>query len=122
MKRFPFSLRVIGGSFLLAGAVCAQINVTTAGQEVRIGSDGSVKARAGHGVAAASSNEASVNVGSIAEGANIEGVTVINNRVSIDGKEVPADVTRYKSPRTGKVYLIKRQGGAVSVSESGGIK
>lgn len=121
MKSVPFLLSVIGGSFLFAGTVCAQINVTTAGQEVRIGSDGSVKARAGRG-AVVGSNEASVNVGGIAEDANIEGVTVINNRVSIDGKEVPPDVTRYKSPRTGKVYLIKRQGGAVSVSESGGIK
>ncbi len=67
-------------------------------------------------------NKVSTTVGGIAEDANIEGITIINNRVSIDGKEIPPNITRYKSPKTGKVYLIQRKGGSVNVSEAGGGK
>jgi hypothetical protein len=46
-------------------------------------------------------------------------LSIINDKVFIDNKEVPPNVTRYKSPRTGTVYRIQRKGGAVSVSEEG---
>ena len=119
MKRTALSLFAFVVCLCQGGAALAQINVSTSGQEVRIGKDGSVKARAEGASAARGGNEASVTVGGIAEDANIEGITVINGRVSIDGKEVPPNVSRYKSPKTGKVYVIQRKGGSVSVSEAG---
>ena len=123
MRRFLLSLLLFIGCFTLAGMLLAQINVSTPGQEVRIGTDGSVKARSDNSSASSSrGNEARVTVGGIADNANIDGITIINDRVSIDGKDVPPNVTRYKSPKTGKVYLIERKGGAVSVSEAGGVK
>jgi hypothetical protein len=123
MKPIPLFLFVLIGYFSLTGPLSAQITVTTSGQDVQIGKDGSIKARSDDATSTASrKNDARVTIGSIAEGANIEGVTIINDRVSIDGKDVPPNVTRYKSPKTGKTYLIERKGGSVSVSEAGGVK
>jgi hypothetical protein len=48
--------------------------------------------------------------------AHQQGVAVVNGKVYIDGKEIPPKVTRYKSPRTGEVYLIRRDGGSVEVT------
>jgi hypothetical protein len=120
MKRFSRSLLAFVSCFLIAEGAMAQISVTTPGQDVKIGKDGSVNARSDSASATSGrGNNASVTVGGIADDANIEGITVINGRVSIDGKDVPPNVTRYKSPKTGKVYLIQRKGGSVSVSEAG---
>ena len=116
MRPFLRSLLLFVGCFSLAGILPAQISVATPGQDVRIGKDGSVSARSN---TTSASNEASVTVGGIAGDANIEGVTIINDRVSIDGKDVPANVTRYKSLKSGKVYLIERKRGSVSVNEAG---
>lgn len=116
-KSLPRLLAIIA-CFVFGGGAWAQISVTTPGQDVRIGKDGSVKARS-DGATSSRGNEASVTVGGISEDADVEGVTVINGRVSIDGKDVPPSVTRYKSPKTGKAYLIQRKGGSVSVSEAG---
>ena len=112
MQAFVSSWLVLLGLWFFSGAALAQISVSTGAQEVRIGKAGSIS------VKDSGSNEARVSVGEIAGDANIEGVTIINDRVSIDGKEVPAGVTRYKSPKTGKIYLIQRKGGSVSVSEA----
>lgn len=121
MKIGPLSLLALMGGVFVAEGAMAQISVTTPGQDVKIGADGSVNARSDNAVTSSGQgNEASVNIGSISEGANIEGITVINGRVSIDGKDVPPNVSRYKSTKTGKVYLIQRKGGSVSVSEAGG--
>lgn len=118
-----FSMKRLFAGILVCGAAWnagAQISVKTPGQDVRIG-PGSVNARA-EGVTAIATDggKASVTVGGIADDADIQGVTVINGRVSIDGKEVPANATRYKSPRTGIVYLIQRKGGGVSVTTEEG--
>lgn len=101
-----------------AGSAGAQVSVRD--REVKVGT-GVVNARA-EGVTAIATDggQASVTVGGIAGDADIQGITVINGRVSIDGKEVPANVTRYKSPRTGTVYLIQRKNGAVSVTTEEG--
>lgn len=103
----------------LALFVCsglAQVQVKTPGQEVRVGGGGvSVRAEGVTSIATGG-NSASVTVGGIDSDADVQGVTVINGRVSIDGKEIPANVTRYKSPKTGTVYRIERKGGAVSVT------
>ncbi|CAG0954280.1 hypothetical protein RHDC4_00288 [Rhodocyclaceae bacterium] len=101
-----------------AGNTGAQVSVRD--REVKVGTEG-VNARA-EGVTAIATDggKASVTVGGIAGDADIQGITVINGRVSIDGKDVPANVTRYKSPRTGTVYLIQRKNGAVSVTTEEG--
>ena len=106
------------GIILCAGSLntLAQVSVKTPGQEIRVG-NGGVNVRAdGVTAIATEGNEASVTVGGIDADADIQGVTVINGRVSIDGKEIPANVIRYKSPRTGTVYLIQRKGGSVNVT------
>ena len=123
MKKLSLSLFSFVVYFSFVHGASAQISVTTFGQDVKIGKDGSVKAHSDSAAAATGrGNEASVTVGGISEDANIEGITIINDRVSIDGKDVPPNVTRYKSPKTGKVYLIQRKAGAVSVSEAGGVR
>ena len=103
-----------------AGNAGAQISVRTPDREIKVGT-GTVNARA-EGVTAIATDggKASVTVGGIDGDADIQGITVINGRVSIDGKEIPAHVTRYKSPRTGTVYLIQRKNGAVSVTTEEG--
>jgi len=54
----------------------------------------------------------------IADDAQIEGVTVINGKVSIDGVPVKPGVSRVTSAKTRKTYLIKTdKGGNVSVEE-----
>lgn len=54
----------------------------------------------------------------ISEDAQIEGVTVINGKVFIDGVAVKPGVTRVTSPKTHKTYQIKTdKGGNVSVEE-----
>ena len=118
MKKSLPRLFAIIACFIFGGGAWAQINITTPGQDVRIGKDGGVTARS-DGTTSSKGNQASVIVGGISDDAGIEGVTVINGHVSIDGKDVPPSITRYKSPKTGKTYLIQRKGGSVSVSEAG---
>lgn len=108
MNTWRRSAFALGVGLVCSGWVLAQVSVSVPGQEVRVGKG--------------SGNHASVTVGKIAEDANIEGVTIINDRVSIDGKDIPPNTTRYKSPKTGKVYLIERNKSGVSVSETGGTK
>lgn len=122
MEKSPCYRVLLMASLFLAGGAAAQISIVTPGQDVKIGGDGSVKARSAGSAVSGRNNEASVTVGNISADADVEGVTVINGRVLIDGKDVPSSVTRYKSPKTGRVYLIQRKGGAVSVSEAGGAK
>lgn len=111
----------------VAGAAWAQIGIAAGGQDVRIGADGSVSVRgggedlrvgSGGQVSAGSGNEVKSSVGEIAPGVNIEGVTIINGKLWIDGKEIPPGVKRYKSPKTGKQYNIERKGNNVSVTSN----
>lgn len=103
-------------SCLASLGASADVSVKTPAHDVRVGS-GSVNVRA-EGVTAIATDggEASVTIGGIAGDADVQGVTVINGRVSIDGKDIPANVTRYKSPKTGTVYLIQRKNGSVNVT------
>lgn len=103
----------------------AQVGVSVSGQDVRVGADGSVSVKSsGQDVRVGSGSQVSVgpgssarsSVGEISPGANIEGVTIINGRLWIDGKEIPPGVKSYKSPKTGKLYRIERQGSNVSVT------
>ncbi len=113
MNVFVCTGMMLLGFVVFPGLAPAQVSVSTGTQDVRISKEGRVN------VMDSNANEARVSVGEIAGDAHIEGITIINDRVSIDGKEVPPGVTRYKSPKTGKVYLIQRKGGSVSVSETG---
>jgi len=101
---------------LSAASAIAQINVQAGGNRVTIGQDIGINVDAKDVTTAATNGStASVTVGGIEGGANVQGVTVINGKVWIDGKEIPPNVTRYKS-KSGTVYRIERKGGAVSVA------
>ena len=48
----------------------------------------------------------------------IEGITIINGEVSIDGVKIPRGTRKYRSPKSGKSYLIEwGHGNNVSVAE-----
>lgn len=115
------------GSLIATGGAWSQVGISSGGQDVRINADGSVSVRGagedvgvggGGRVSVGPGNEAKSSVGEIAPGANIEGVTIINGKLWIDGKEIPPGVKRYKSPKTGKRYNIERKGKNVSVTSN----
>jgi hypothetical protein len=111
--------------FVLTQTAMAQISISSGGQDVRIGSDGGVNVKgagadvrvgAGNQVSVGGGNQVSSSAGEIAPGANIEGVTIINGKLWIDGKEIPPGVKSYKSPKTGMAYKIERNGKNISVT------
>lgn len=111
--------------FVLTQTVMAQISITTGGQDVRIGSDGGVNVKgagsdvrvgSGSQVSVGGGNQISSSAGEITPGANIEGVTIVNGKLWIDGKEIPPGVKNYKSPKTGMTYKIDRNGKNISVT------
>ena len=124
---FPLAI-----AFLVANTAMAQIKVDTGGTSVVIGGGnvdvrtkdaGSVTTRGNSTTAIATDGSTVRNtVGGIGSNVDVQGVTVINGRVYIDNKEIPPDVTRYKSPRTGEVYVIKRKGSSVEVTSDSGAK
>jgi hypothetical protein len=110
---------------IIAGLANAQINISAGGESVRIDAGGgvsvqsgghNVKTMPGGDVSVGTGNQARSTTGQIEPGANIEGVTIINGKLWIDGKEIPPGVKRYKSPKTGTVYKIERNGKNVSVT------
>jgi hypothetical protein len=120
-------------ALLAATTAIAQIKVDTGdtsvviggggGVEVRTRDAGSVTTRSNSTTAIATDGSTVRNsVGGIGSNVDVQGVTVINGRVYIDNKEIPPDVTRYKSPRTGEVYTIKRKGGSVEVTSDSGAR
>lgn len=61
---------------------------------------------------------ASNQTGIIDSSAEIEGVTIINDSVYIDGERVPSHVTRFKGRKSGLVYSIKwGKNGNISVTQ-----
>ena len=101
---------------LCAVTASAQVNVKSGGSRVTVGQDVNIDVDAKDiSTISTGGNTTSVTVGGIEGDANIQGVTVINGKVWIDGKEIPPNVTRYKS-KSGTVYRIARKGGAVSVT------
>lgn len=123
-----FKLFIAGLTGLLLGhGALSQIAVSAGGQDVRVGADGSVSVKgAGQDVRTGSGSQVSVgpgnkvksSVGEVEPEAKIEGVTIINGKLWIDGKEIPAGVERYKSPQNGKIYNIERRGKNVSVTSN----
>lgn len=82
------------------------------GQSVEIVTDEIRITKGGSGV-----NTVENSSGKIDPRAEIEGITVINEDVWIDGEKVPRTKTHYKSRKSGKTYMIKRGDGNVSVLE-----
>ncbi|MBK7002654.1 MAG: hypothetical protein IPH35_22675 [Rhodoferax sp.] len=61
---------------------------------------------------------ASNQTGVIDSNAEIEGVTIINDSVYIDGERVPNNVTRFKGRKSGLTYSIKwGRNGNISVTQ-----
>jgi len=117
---------LLSGALLATfGIAQAQISISAGGQDVWVGPGGEVSVRGGGNdvmvggngdVAIGKGNRAKSSAGGIAPGVNIEGVTIINGKLWIDGMEIPPGVTRYKSPKTGQSYRIKRNGKNISVT------
>lgn len=108
---------------MVAASASAQIRVQAGGADVSIGNGGinvqtdeASGATATSKASAAGGNTAGNTIGGIEGEVDSQGVTIINGRVYIDGKEIPPKVTRYRSPRTGEVYVIRRKGGSVEVT------
>ncbi len=123
MKATPL---LVGLGFVALSA-WGQVRVQAGGTSVVIGEGGGVNVQTpeagrvttqgGGGVSVATpGNRAGNTVGSLGTNVDVQGVSVVNGRVYIDNKEIPPNVTRYKSPRTGEVYIIKRKGTAVEVT------
>ncbi len=77
-------------------------------------SQGNVSVQTGKSQASVASNRAGVIEGDV----EVEGVTVINQEVFIDGVKVPHGQTRYVGKKSGKTYAIRwGKNGNVAVEE-----
>lgn len=87
---------------LFPGVVVAQVSVSAGSHDVSIGSD----------------NDASNDSGGIAGDVQIEGITIINDKVYIDGVRVPKGTREVISKKTGRVYRIDwGKDGNITVTE-----
>ena len=91
----------------------AQVNVSVPGINVNVGGgDGGVSVSMG------GKNKAGNTAGHIDSDADIEGVTIINGEVSIDGEKVPRGKTKHTGRKSGTKYVIKwGKDGNVAVSQ-----
>ena len=88
----------------LSTSVLAQVAVDVSGYGVRVQSGGV--------------GGVTVNSGTVGSDVQMEGVAIINEKVFIDGDEVPKGKSVYFSKKTKKTYLIQwGRNGNVSVSE-----
>lgn len=126
MKMLKLLLTGLVGLLIGSGA-SSQVSVSAGSQDIRVGTDGSVSVKgSGQDVRTGSGNQISIgqgnkvksSVGEVEPGAMVEGVTIINGKLWIDGKEIPAGVERYKSLLSGKIYSIERRGKNVSVTSN----
>ena len=100
-----------------AAMALAQVKVVTEGARVEVGNGINVNANAKDvSTVSTEGNTSSVTIGGIEGGGNVQGVSVINGKVWVDGDEVPPNATRFKSRKTGTVYKITRKGTNVSVT------
>lgn len=106
----------------LAQAATAQVKINSSGQNIQIGSDGSVSIQTADAhMAVGQDRQANHSInssGQIDADVNISGVTIINGKLWIDGDEVPSGVKEYTSPKTGKRYKIDRKGQNIAVTSS----
>lgn len=77
---------------ILGGQAAAASNLTTGnGMKIQIGNN----------------NDVGVDNGVISNDAEIEGITIINGKLWIDGQAVRHGTTRHVSPKSGKRYRIQ---------------
>ena len=119
MKSLPMHLLFwMGLMGLTAGLSNAQVSVDIPGYGVKVqtGNKTTVNVNSGSGNTASGQNvsvqtdgknTAVVNSGSVASDVEMEGITVINGEVWIDGKKIPKGKTSYTSRKTGKSYRIQ---------------
>ncbi|WP_300454782.1 hypothetical protein [Accumulibacter sp.] len=88
----------------------AQVSIDLSGISVKTGPGSSVSA---------SGNTVANEKGVIAPDADVEGVVIINDTLSIDGVKIARGVTEYVSKKTKKVYSIRwgKKGEGVTVTE-----
>lgn len=101
MKKIYFA---IYAGLLVCGTTFAQVYVDT--------SNGNVRVQSGKG------GTVIVNSGVIEPDSDIEGVTIINSKVFIDGEEVPKGKNTFVSKKTKKRYSISwGKDGNIAVAE-----
>jgi hypothetical protein len=102
---------VLGLGMAASAVVMAQISVNIPGVNVKTGKDGV-------NVSMGSGNDTGNTAGSIDADAEIEGVTVINDEVWIDGDKVPKGKTRHTGKKSGIKYKISwGKNGNIAVSQ-----
>lgn len=102
-KMKNISLAIYAG-MLVCSTAFAQVSVDT--------SNGNVRVQSGKG------GTVIINSGVIEPDADIEGVTIINNKVFIDGEEVPKGKNTFVSKKTKKRYSISwGKDGNIAVAE-----
>jgi hypothetical protein len=98
-----------------AASAMAQVNVNIPGVNVKVGDGGK---NGGVAVSIGGKNSVGNTSGSIDEDADMEGVTIINDSLSIDGEKVPKGKTRHTGKKSGIKYVIKwSKNGNIAVSQ-----
>ena len=102
---------LLGVGLMTSVGVMAHISVNIPGVNVKTGKDGVSVSMGG-------SNDTGSTAGSIDPDADIEGVSVINDEVWIDGEKVPKGKTRYTGKKSGVKYKISwGKNGNIAVSQ-----
>lgn len=102
---------VVGLGLLFSTGVFAQININIPGVNVKTGKDGV-------NVSIGSGNDTGNSAGSIDADADIEGVSVINDDVWIDGEKIPKGKNRHTGKKSGIKYKINwGKNGNIAVSQ-----
>jgi hypothetical protein len=92
----------------------AQMNIKVPGVDVSMGSGSGGNMN----ISIGGKNSVGNVAGHIDEGADVEGVSVINGEVTIDGEKVPKGKTRHTGKRSGTKYVIKwGRDGNVAISQ-----
>ena len=121
-SRFPLQLNyarllrvLLGGLVLGIGVpVMAQVKIKVPGVDMSVG-DGS---GSNVNISIGGKNSVGNTAGYIDEGADIEGVSVVNGEVSIDGEKVAKGKTRHTGKKSGIKYIIKwGKDGNVAISQ-----
>jgi len=101
---------LVFGVVLVAALVLAQVSMDMPGVSVKTGPGSSTSA---------SGNTVANEKGVIGPDAEVEGIVIINGKLSIDGVSIDKGVTEYVSKKTKKVYRIQwgKKGELVDVTE-----
>lgn len=112
-------IRTTSATVALVGVMWAsqalgQVNVNVPGVNVSVGGNGQGNVN----VSVGGKNKVGNTAGNIEEDVEMEGVTIINGAVTIDGEKVPKGKTRHTGKKSGIKYLIKwGKDGNVAVSQ-----